>query len=172
MMLPSEALNQHFVLADDAATGPVTNSEDKFKVITTHAVLVGNIGLLLPSEEVSELVENVSICRLPNTPSWFNGIASLRGNMIPVFDLHELFGVERKGSQAKMIIVGSAQSATAFWIDEIPRMVMVTSDDILNGSLPMPQLIKNHAQNFFLKDNQIWIDWDVKDFFTEIGKLL
>jgi len=172
MMLPSEALNRQFVLADGSEIEQIPGAEDKFRVITTHAVLVGNIGLLLPSEEVSELVENMPICRLPNTPSWFNGITSLRGNMIPVFDLHELFGVDIKASQSKLIIVGSAQSAAAFWIDEIPRMVMVTSDDTMNGSLPLPQLIKDHSRSFFLKDDQIWIDWNVEAFFTALGKLL
>ena len=172
MMLPSEALNRQFILSEDSDTEQSLDVQDKFQVITTHAVLVGNIGLLLPSEEVSELVENMPICRLPNTPSWFNGITSLRGNMIPVFDLHELFGVEKQELQSKLIIVGTAQSAAAFWIDEIPRMVMVTSDDTMNGSLPLPQLIKDHSRSFFLKDDQIWIDWHVKAFFTALGKLL
>jgi len=172
MMLPSEALNRQFLLPDALANEQVQTVESSFQVITSHAVRVGNIGLLLPSRETSELVENMAICRLPNTPSWFNGITSLRGNMIPVFDLHELFGIENRDRQAKMIIVGSAQSAAAFWIDEIPRMIMVTSDDSINGSLPLPPLIKDHSRSFYLKEDQIWIDWSVENFFSALGKLL
>ena len=154
MNLPSEVLNRKFILPD--ATVTVTEQEqsgESFQVITTHAVFVGNIGLLLPSNEVSELLEKLSVCRLPNTPNWFNGVTSVRGNMIPVFDLHELFGVAGKGKLRKLIVVGSGETAAAFWVDEMPRMVMVTSDG-----------------TYFLKNDQIWIDWDVQAFFRDVGK--
>lgn len=171
MKLPSEALNRTFVL-DDEPELEQEQSGQEFQVITTHAVRVGNIGLLLPSNEESELVENLSVCRLPNTPTWFNGVTSLRGNMIPVFDIHELLGFEAKGKERKLIIVGVTKTAAAFWVDEMPRMVMVTSDDTTRSSLPLPQLIKDHSRNFFLKEDQIWIDWDVNSFFSALGKLL
>ena len=171
MNLPSEVLNRKFVLPE--APEPVAEQEqsgESFRVITTHAVLVGNIGLLLPSNEVSELVENLSVCRLPNTPNWFNGVTSVRGNMIPVFDLHELFGVNGKGKLRKLIVVGNGETATAFWVDEMPNMVMVTSDDTMTSRPPLPQMIKDHARTYFLKNDQIWIDWDVEAFFRDVGK--
>ena len=149
MKLPSETLNRQFVLEDEPALVQDT-SEQKFKVITTHAVRVGDIGLLLPPNEESELVENLSVCRLPNTPTWFNGVTSLRGNMIPVFDIHELLGFESNGQELRMVIVGITDKAAAFWVDEMPRLVMVTSDDTMESSLPLPQLMKDHARSFFL----------------------
>ena len=171
MKLPSETLNRQFVLEDEPAVVQDT-SEQKFKVITTHAVRVGDIGLLLPPNEESELVENLSVCRLPNTPTWFNGVTSLRGNMIPVFDIHELLGFEAKGQERRMVIVGITDKAAAFWVDEMPRLVMVTGDDTMESSLPLPQLMKDHARSFFLKDEQIWIDWDAQGFFAAAGNLL
>ena len=59
MILPSEALNRKFVLDKAALSQPVLDSE--FDTITTHAVLVGDIGLLLPVGEVSELVEHLPV---------------------------------------------------------------------------------------------------------------
>ena len=174
MKFPSEVLNRKFELPDApvrAASEQVLPSEN-FYAITTHAVMVGNIGLLLPSNEVSELVENLSVCRLPNTPTWFNGVTSVRGNMIPVFDVHELFAVEGKGKDRMIIIVGSGETAIAFWIDEIPSMVMVTSDDRMSSSPPLPQLIKNHSRSYYFKDDHTWIDWDVKQFFSDVGSRL
>lgn len=170
MNLPSEVLNREFVLPDTAAAdAEQEQSSNKFRAITTHAVLIGNIGLLLPSNEVSELVENLSICRLPKTPGWFNGVTSVRGNMIPVFDLHELFGVAGNGKLRKLIVVGSGETATAFWVDGMPSMVMVTSDDTMKSRPPLPQMIKEHARTCFLKDDQIWIEWDVEAFFSDVG---
>ncbi len=171
MKLPSEVLNRTFVLEDKSVVEQVQVA-GQFQAVTTHAVVVGNIGLLLPQNQVSELVENLSVCRLPNTPSWFEGIASIRGNMIPVFDLHELLGVPGKAKSRKIITIDSGETAAAFWVDEMPRIVMVTSDDIMQRRPPLPQLIGDHARNFYLKDDQIWLDWDEKSFFTALGNLL
>lgn len=173
MKLPSEVLNREFVLEDIPVIEQIQAAE-KFQVITTHGVVLGNIGLLMPADRVSELIENLSICRLPNTPPWFQGIASVRGNMIPVFDLHELLAVPVLGKRQdrKVITVDNGEAAAAFWVDEMPRLVMVTSDDHMNNVPPLPPLIRDNARGYYLKDEQIWIDWDVEAFFTVLGNLL
>lgn len=174
MELPSKVLNRKFELSEAPPEAAVEHAQpsEKSRAITTHAVMVGNIGLLLPQNEVSELAENLSVCRLPNTPTWFNGVTSVRGNMIPVFDVHELFGVKGRGKDRKMIVVGSGETAAAFWIDEMPAMVMVTSDDMMNGTPPLPQIIKDYSRSYYLKDDQTWIDWDVNQFFSNVGSRL
>jgi len=170
-MLPSEALNREFVMPDAPEAGQrevLFESRD----ITAHGVLVGNIGLLLPRREVSELVDNLAVCQLPNTSTWFNGVASVRGNMIPVFDMHLLFDIAMESKRRRMIIVGENETAVAFWVDEMPRMVALSSDDSMTSVPPIPPLIRDHSRKYYLKDGQIWVDWDVEAFFTTLGGLL
>ncbi len=171
VMRPSEALDREFILAD-VPTPEQEAANGKDQGITTHAVLVGNIGLLLPRGEVSELVENQAICQLPNTSTWFNGVTSVRGNMIPVFDLHALFDISHEGKGRRMIVVDETERAVAFWVDEMPRMISLVSDDAMSSAPPIPSLIRDHSHCFFLKDGQIWVDWDVREFFTTLGDLL
>jgi hypothetical protein len=71
-----------------------------------------------------------------------------------------------------MIVVGSGDTSVSFWVDDMPRMVTLGIDDDLSGDPPLPDIIKQHASRFFLKENQIWIEWDVQQFFTSLGKLL
>jgi len=170
MMLPSEALNRAFVL--DAEEISRANSVREITSITTHAVLVGDIGLLLPVAEVSELVDRLPVCKLPNTPGWFSGVFSLRGNITPVFDLHELFGVSVETAKRRTIVIGSGETSVAFWVDGMPSMVVLGVEDDLSGDPPLPDFIKTHANRYFLKDNQIWVDWNVRNFFTALGKML
>jgi twitching motility protein PilI len=170
MLLPSDALNREFVL-DDEAVGQLTLSSE-LATITTHAVLVGDIGLLLPSGEVSELVERLPICKLPNTPSWFSGVTSLRGNITPLFDLHELFGAAVTSKKRRMIVIGSGSTAVSFWVDDMPSMVTLGFDDGMVGDPPLPEFLKKHSSRYFLKDNQIWIEWNVEQFFESLGELL
>lgn len=169
-MLPSEALNREFVLED--APQPQQRMAAETEIVTTHGVLVGNIGLLLPRREISELVNNLAICRMPNTSTWFNGVTSLRGNMIPVFDLHALFDIARENSNRRMIIVGEGETAVAFWVDDMPRMISLSVEDNMTSKPPIPQLLRDHSRKFYLKDGQIWVDWDVQSFFTALGSLL
>ena len=153
MMLPSEALNREFVV--DEETHSQAGLVGDFSAVTTHAVLVGDVGLLLPSGEVSELVERLPVCKLPNTPGWFSGVTSLRGNITPLFDLHQLFGVEVTAGKRRMIVVGTGDTSVSFWVDDMPRMVALGIDDEMNGNPPLPDIIKAHASRYFLKDNQI-----------------
>ena len=170
MISPSEALNREFVLDEQAVVQ--TGAAAELISITTHAVVIGDVGLLLPSDEVSELVDKLPVCKLPNTPVWFSGVVSLRGNITPVFDLHHLFGVIVGTSYRRLIVIGSGETAVSFWVEHMPSMVALAGDDIMAGEPPLPDFIRNHANRYFLKDNQIWVDWNVRQFFHALGKQL
>ena len=71
-----------------------------------------------------------------------------------------------------MIVVGTGDTSVSFWVDDMPRMVTLGNDDEMNGNPPLPDIVKAHANRYFLKDNQIWIEWNVQQFFASLGKLL
>ena len=156
MITPSEALNREFVLDDQSVlqAGP----ESDVISVTTHAVVIGDVGLLLPSDEVSELVERSPVCKLPNTPTWFSGVISLRGNITPVFDLHFLFGVEVSTVNRRLIVIGSGDTAVSFWVEQMPSMVSLGGEDVMAGDPPLPDVIRNHANRYFFPDNHNNID--------------
>ncbi len=137
-----------------------------------HAVSIGNIRLLLPRDEVSELVERARICRLPNTSTWFSGITSVRGSMIPVFDLHELFDIAVGTGPRRLIVVGEHEKAVAFWVDDFPRVVSFGEDDRVAAAPPLPSLINDYSSEFFSKDDQTWVDWDIEGFVTTLGEMI
>jgi len=171
LMLPSEALKRKFELPDGLMPGQLAPEQDA-GLIDTHAVLVGNIGLLLPGDEISELVENPAVCRLPNTSTWFSGITSVRGNMIPVFDLHELFDIAFGNLKRRLIVVGENETAVAFWVDDFPQIVSLGDADEMTSTPPIPSLIRDHSRNFYRKDEQIWVDWKIETFVTTLGEML
>ena len=171
MMLPSEALRRQFVLPDGLLPGQSESDRERAQ-ITPHAVLIGNLGLLLPGEEVCELVERPEVCRLPNTSTWFCGITSVRGNMIPVFDLHELFDIAHEHLKRRLIVVGENDRAFALWVDDFPRIVILDAGDEVSGPPPIPALIRDHARKYYRRDEQIWVDWNIESFVTTLGAML
>lgn len=170
-LLPSEALNRGFEFADGMQPGQLDEARDA-GYISPHAVLVGNLGLLLPDDEVCELIEDPEVCRLPNTSTWFSGITSVRGNMIPVFDMHELFDIVHEHLHRRMIVVGENEKAVAFWVDDFPRIVTLSEEDDVASTPPIPSLIREHARKYYLRDEQIWVDWNIETFVTTLGEML
>ncbi len=171
LMLPSQALNRPFELPDGLLPGQSPEDADG-EGFTAHAVRIGNIGLLLPRDRISELIEQPAVCRLPNTSTWFAGIMSVRGNMIPAFDLHQLFDIAPAGTRRRMIVVGENDKAVAFWADDYPRLVSLGGDSELAGAPPLPALIRDHAHRFYHDDDQIWVDWNIETFVTTLGAMI
>ena len=137
-----------------------------------HTVRIGNIGLVLPHDEVSELIEKATVCSLPNTRPWFEGITSIRGNMVPVFDLHALFSIEAPAAGRRLIVVGENRTAAAFRVDEFPRLLVFDDEDATTAEPPLPSLIREHAQRYFLQDGQTWVEWDCRSFFAALGEMV
>lgn len=167
LMLPGETPGQ-FELPDGLLPEPAEDADG----VSRHAVLVGNIGLLLPDDEISELVERARVCRLPNTSTWFSGITSVRGSMIPVFDLHELFDMTFEPKQRRLIVVGEHEKAVAFWVDGFPRNLTLGDDDLGSAALAIPSLIRDNAREYYTKDDQIWVDWDIEGLVTTLGEMI
>ena len=171
LMPPSEALNRDREFADGLLPGQLPPEPDADRLVA-HAVRIGTIGLLLPRDVISELVENTTVCRLPNTSTWFSGVTSVRGNMIPVFDLHELFELDYGDLQRKLIVVGENETATAFWVDDFPKMLSLASEEAMSGTTSIPALIRDYARDYYLQDEQVWVDWDIDGFMTTLGEML
>ena len=87
LILPSLALSKKFVGVDSNYKPNRlrhTNTEKSY-----HAFTIGSIGLLIPAEMTSEFSDGLAYCYLPNTNTILYGMANLRGNIIPVFDLYD-----------------------------------------------------------------------------------
>ena len=181
-MNPAQAQSEQALLAEAVSDAELPAGEDLLFDLGTavdddhdlqvHTVLIGNIGLVLPKHEVSELVDRPAVCRLPNTQPWFDGVTSVRGSMIPVFDLHVLFSIEPPEGKRRLVVVGQNETAAAFWVDDFPRLLVLRDEDQVTSEPPLPSLIRAHAKQFYQKDEQAWVAWDLQAFFTALGEKL
>src|SRR6188768_235318 len=46
-------------------------------------------------DQIKEVVITPNITRMPQTPSFVRGVANIRGNIIAIIDLEEMFGLKR-----------------------------------------------------------------------------
>jgi len=60
---------------------------------------LGGENLAFPIGLVQEIVKPSAITRVPNAPPYVEGIANLRGNILPVVNLRNRLGMNLKGGQ-------------------------------------------------------------------------
>lgn len=171
-MTPSLALKRAFVGADAFDNMAEKNSTKETESNAYHAFRIGDIGLLIPQDIISEVAEELAYCQLPNTQTVLFGMANLRGNIIPLFDLHELFGFTTPArSTRKILIIGRGEDAVAVMISELPQRIIFTADHRLRNLPPAPETLQPYLKSYYQKDG-VWLDIDYHSFFDSLGGLL
>jgi len=76
----------------------------------------------LPIESLREIVRPMVITPLPRVEPFVRGVMILRGEVLPVFDLHVRLGLSRpsRGAQARLLVVGEEGEKAAFEVEEVP----------------------------------------------------
>jgi purine-binding chemotaxis protein CheW len=107
---------------------------------------------------VKEVIRIREITWLPKAPSFVKGIINLRGDVIPIIDLRDKFGLEAKESTAmtRVIVVEVEGRMIGMVVDSASQVVRIPADQID----PPPPMLGGFSQEFItgvgkLDDNLI-----------------
>ena len=169
-LLPiSDVLNRPFEMPDEIDEAVETGQQSANNIITTHSFLLGDIGFLLPANMVCEVAQDLPICRLPRVPSWLWGMVNLRGNLLPVFDISELFNFgQSDSSKYKLLVIHIGDDMVGIVIDKLPKRVTLENENKLSGQPLLPASLQMYSRFCYEKDNCIWVDWNIEGFFTSL----
>jgi len=87
---------------------------------------IGDTHLLVHQGVFSELLVDIQVSPLPNTPEHVEGLANLRGNIVPVYSLTHLIKMEHSKSKLAFLI-GPPENGAAIVINDKP--ILVELDD-------------------------------------------
>lgn len=171
-VLPGQALNKPFVLNEEAQLAHAYEASSESTAFWTHGYKVAGLGLLLPEGVVGEVFDELPMCRLPNTLDWLHGMASQRGNVVPVFDLAKIFGLKEAGikKERKYFLIGQREKTIGILIDEMPSRIFLDSKDMLTTMPPLPSQLQPFVTASYQQGEMVWFDWDVDSFFLTIGE--
>ncbi len=95
--------------------------------------------------KVQAIENQQDVLRVPNTVSYIKGIIKLRGNIIPVFNLRNKFGMEDEEKEKQYIIVDVGEITIALEVDKV--------DEIFNASdiYDAPIIVKGGATAYIDK---------------------
>lgn len=134
-------------------------------------VRVGSWPLLIAPQTFSEVLARAVVHPLPHTPRWFLGMVNQRGNLLPVFDLHQVWHLPEAGRGARTILVlDQGQDAVGFCIDGMPQSVRL--EQRLTQLPPVPASLAAHVGAAYRSDRTTWLDFAHQTFFTALGAQL
>lgn len=111
-----------------------------------EAGLVELLGFMLADEEyalevleIKEIVRLQPVTPVPRSPAHLKGIVTLRGVIIPIFDLRARLGLPRTeyGPESRIVVVHRGEEYAGLVVDSITQVMHVARD----GIEPPPQTI-------------------------------
>lgn len=89
---------------------------------------------------VQEIIRMQPITRVPNSPSFVEGVINLRGKVIPILSLRKRFGLEERAADrdTRIVIAEVAGAVLGFVVDRVCEVLRITTGAIE----PTPRLTK------------------------------
>lgn len=128
-----------------------------------------NVGFLIGEGILSEVISDYVIYPMPNCSEWLSGLANVRGNLVPVYDLKTLFNIETESdSYQHLLIIDKGSDSIGILVEELPQALDVIDWKASTHKPNLTSNISNYINSTFLVDSVIWIDFDHRAFFKSI----
>lgn len=95
---------------------------------------------LTAADVPSEVVISPTIFPVPKAPEWLVGLANVRGNIVPVFDLWKFLRTQApQREMLTVLVLGQGETAVGLIIDNLPTPVPLNSQPVTTPP-PAPAL--------------------------------
>jgi len=97
------------------------------------------LGFILAGEEyvidimtIQEITRAVEVTRIPRMPDYMSGIITLRGTIIPIFDLRKRLNLTREsqGGDPRFIVASFEGSCAGIVVDRVTDVVRIKIDEL------------------------------------------
>lgn len=138
-------------------------------------LVVFNLGLEEYGINISyaqEIIRIPKFTKLPNVPSFIEGIINLRGKVIPVFDLKKRFGIDQteRGPDSRLLILEFDGMKAGIIVDDISEVIRLDEESIQNLSNEIVSISRNSIEGITIIDNKIIIILNALELKSEIFK--
>lgn len=117
--------------------------------------MLGSQHLMVQVGDISEILPVPQTTPLPGVQRWAKGIANVRGRLIPIVDLGEFLGNNRKtqGNASRILVVGRKDLSVGLVVDEVQGM-MQFSNNSFSEELPaaLPDSLHPYTQGCYSQD--------------------
>ncbi len=136
--------------------------------VRCYGFQIGTNHLLAPLNVYCELLTQVRIEALPNSPEHFLGLSNVRGNLVPVYQLEPLLG-EKPITPKYALVIGNLQQAGALLINAKPKPYDLNSFQQCEQAIAINDLLQNAVVAQYENDNTLWHMINHKQLFQQLA---
>ena len=120
---------------------------------------LGDRWLVVPREDVREVIMVPALTRVPGARPWLLGLANVRGSLLPVCDVRRLLGEEHhtlaRGS--RVLVFNSDRVPAGFLVDEVVGYRQFTPADQRHELAEDVGALKPYLLGAFARDAEPWL---------------
>lgn len=116
---------------------------------------------------VQEIERVLNITRVPRSKNHIEGVVNLRGNIIPIINLHKKFNLQTEGNEEdKRIIVFQFDDFKAgIIVDEVSEVLRLSKEDIEEAGKVYSSINTEHIKGVAKVDSRLLILLDIFNIF-------
>lgn len=123
-------------IGSGAGAAPAAGAESQVELL---GFMLSDEEYALDILEVKEIVRLQPITSVPRSPAWLKGIVTLRGVIVPIFDLRSRLGLAQieHGADTRIVVVYRGEEFAGLIVDSITQVMRLPVESVE----PPPQTI-------------------------------
>lgn len=119
---------------------------------------LGGYDLVVPLDQVREVLTHPHASRVPGTKDWVKGLANVRGNLLPVMDIKGFLGLglTRVGPSSRVLVIDHAGVYSGMLVDRVMGMQHFSLDDRSEDSNLEESALAVFSEGRFVRDGRDW----------------
>jgi twitching motility protein PilI len=112
-----------------------------------------------PLEDVAEILKVPPYTKLPGVGSWVNGVANVRGKLLPLLDMNLFFfgdTTNQAQSRRRVLVLDEGEMYTGLIVDHVLGMQHFPADGFHQYVSNVPEAIKPFVEGCYQRDDEIW----------------
>lgn len=116
-------------------------------------------------EQIQEIVILSQVTRTPQVPDYVEGVANLRGSIIPIVNLRTLFGLEQKAydTETRTIVVNVGKRVIGCTVDTVTQVIRIGKDDLHAAPDTVTGHVASYIAGFARVQDQLIVLLEVDD---------
>lgn len=150
---------------ESRATAPGLPQQTEVAAIWTGlGFRVGDLRLLAPLDQVSEVVPYAVVTPVPGTKRWLKGIANVRGDLLTIVDLADFLGKEPivPDADSRLLIMNVPGLNSALLVPEVIGLRHFVEEDDRAEIPDVEEPVRSCLRGAFFQDETLWGQFDMQ----------
>lgn len=152
---------------ENIENAPIECSYEATRDIQVVAFKLGKEEYAVDILHVQEINRLLNITRVPRTEKYIEGVVNLRGNIVPIINLHTKYSIQSAGDEEdKRIIVFQIDDLkVGIIVDEVSEVINIKARDIEETGRVYESTSSEHIKGVAKVDDRLMILLDLNRIF-------